>query len=88
MNLKAALLALAALFSFSCSQYAYPNGVKPSFSDGHWIDTWTAMPQLTEYTNLPISPFNQTNLDFFNSTIRQTLKVSLEAPQIRIRLSN
>jgi lysophospholipase L1-like esterase len=66
----------------------YPNEVKPAFKSGHWIDTWTAMPQLTEFTNLPNPPFNQSGLDFFNSTIRQTLKVSLGAPQIRIRLSN
>lgn len=26
-------------------------------SNGHWVDTWTAMPQLTEYTNLPLPPF-------------------------------
>lgn len=25
--------------------------------DGHWVDTWTAMPQLTEYMNLPPPPF-------------------------------
>lgn len=88
MKLEALVLAFTNLLSLGYSQHAYPNGVKPSFSDGHWIDTWTAMPQLTEYTNLPNPPFNQTNLDFFNSTIRQTLKVSLGAPQIRIRLSN
>lgn len=31
--------------------------VQPAFTAGHWIDTWTAMPQLTEYTNLPPPPF-------------------------------
>ena len=31
--------------------------VEPSIPDGHWVDTWTAMPQLTEYTNLPPPPF-------------------------------
>jgi lysophospholipase L1-like esterase len=84
----ATLVVAASAFILVYSQYAYPNGVHPSFQDGHWIDTWTAMPQLTEYTNLPNPPFNETGLDFFNSTIRQTLKVSLPAPQIRIRLSN
>jgi len=23
----------------------------------HWVDTWTAMPQLTEYANVPPPPF-------------------------------
>jgi hypothetical protein len=82
------LLTAVVVFNSASSQYAYPDRVKPAFADGHWIDTWTAMPQLTEYTNLPNPPFNQSGLDFFNSTIRQTLKVSLGSPQIRIRLSN
>ena len=25
--------------------------------DGHWVNTWSAMPQLTEYNNLPLPPF-------------------------------
>ncbi|KAK3711869.1 hypothetical protein LTR37_009387 [Vermiconidia calcicola] len=46
------------------------------------------MPQLTEPANLPQPPFNQTELIFFNSTIRQTLRPTIPAQQIRIRLSN
>lgn len=30
-------------------------------SDGHWVDTWTAMPQLTEPANLPPPPFVSVN---------------------------
>ena len=29
----------------------------PVPQDGHWVDTWTSMPQLTEYNNLPLPPF-------------------------------
>jgi lysophospholipase L1-like esterase len=54
----------------------------------HWVDTWTSMPQLTEPANLPNPPFNQTGSVFVNSTIRQTLHMSIGSPQIRIRLSN
>ncbi|RDW87332.1 hypothetical protein BP5796_03026 [Coleophoma crateriformis] len=57
-------------------------------SHSHWVDIWTSMPQLTEPANLPPAPFNETGLVFFNSTIRQTVHLSLEAPQIRIRISN
>ncbi|OCT51185.1 extracellular GDSL-like lipase/acylhydrolase [Cladophialophora carrionii] len=60
----------------------------PSIPDGHWIDTWAAMPQLTEYTNLPPPPYNTTTTQFYNSTIRQTLHMSTGAEQIRIRISN
>ncbi|GJJ14397.1 hypothetical protein Clacol_008661 [Clathrus columnatus] len=55
---------------------------------GHWVDTWTAMPQLTESTNLPSPPFNETGLVFFNTTIRQTLHMSIGADTIRLRISN
>ncbi|KAF7316175.1 Extracellular GDSL-like lipase/acylhydrolase [Mycena indigotica] len=53
-----------------------------------WINTWTAMPQLTEFNNLPPAPFNGTTNVFFNSTIRQTLHMSIGGDTIRIRFSN
>ncbi|KAL2004504.1 hypothetical protein VTN00DRAFT_3389 [Thermoascus crustaceus] len=46
------------------------------------------MPQLTEPANLPPVPFNQTDTVFYNSTIRQTLHMSLGAGKIRLRISN
>lgn len=30
--------------------------LKPS-GNGHWVDTWVTMPQLTEPANLPNAPF-------------------------------
>ena len=62
--------------------------MSPNPSNGHWVDTWTAMPQLTEFANLPPPPFNQTMLTFPNSTIRQTLRMTLGAEQVRVRFSN
>lgn len=86
---------LALIFAFiwaaSCSAEASQHRhslIKPSITNGHWIDTWTSMPQLTEPANLPPAPFNQTNLVFSNSTIRQTVHVSVGAQQIRLRISN
>ncbi|KAE9977265.1 hypothetical protein BLS_001521 [Venturia inaequalis] len=46
------------------------------------------MMQLTEPTNLPPPPFNETGAVFVNSTIRQTLKVSVGGSQIRLKISN
>lgn len=60
----------------------------PSPPDGHWVDTWTAMPQIPEYYNLPAPPFNESGLVFPNTTLRQTLRMTIPAEQIRIRLSN
>ncbi|KAF5353813.1 hypothetical protein D9758_010579 [Tetrapyrgos nigripes] len=68
------------------------DGEKLSFTpdpvNGHWVDTWTSMPQLTESTNLPPAPFTQPNVVFQNTTVRQTLHLSTGAKQIRIRISN
>ncbi|KAL1968399.1 hypothetical protein VTN77DRAFT_1928 [Rasamsonia byssochlamydoides] len=57
-------------------------------SGWHWVDTWTAMPQLTEPANLPPPPFNTSEVVFFNSTVRQTFRVSLGAEKLRLRVSN
>ncbi|KAF2015479.1 SGNH hydrolase [Aaosphaeria arxii CBS 175.79] len=62
--------------------------IRPNPRNGRWIDTWASMPQLTEPANLPPPPFNQTGAVFVNSTIRQTLKVSVGASQIRLKISN
>ncbi|TFK19671.1 lipolytic enzyme [Coprinopsis marcescibilis] len=54
----------------------------------HWVNAWGSMPQLTEPHNLPPAPFNQSDLVFPNSTIRQTVRATLSGEWIRIRLSN
>lgn len=70
------------------SSYGNDTSITPNPGNGHWVDTWTTMPQLTEFANLPPPPFNGTNEEFYNSTIRQTLHMTLGAEQIRIRISN
>ncbi|KAF1961767.1 SGNH hydrolase [Byssothecium circinans] len=64
------------------------HAIRPNPPNGHWIDTWASMPQLTEPANLPPAPFNQTGTVFINSTIRQTLHMSIGASQIRLKVSN
>jgi hypothetical protein len=36
--------------------------ITPNPPNGHWIDTWTSMPQLTEPANLPPAPFVRDSL--------------------------
>ncbi|KAH6660335.1 GDSL-like Lipase/Acylhydrolase [Truncatella angustata] len=55
---------------------------------GKWVDIWASMPQLTESANLPPIPFNDTGVVFQNSTIRQTVRVTLAAPIVRLQISN
>ncbi|KAK9417048.1 hypothetical protein SUNI508_09066 [Seiridium unicorne] len=55
---------------------------------GNWVDIWASMPQLTEPANLPPEPFNDTGVVFHNSTIRQTIRVTLPAQILRLQISN
>jgi lysophospholipase L1-like esterase len=54
----------------------------------HWVDSWVSMPQLTEPGNLPPAPFTQPNLVLADSTVRQTVHVSVGGQLIRLRVSN
>ncbi|HEU5157471.1 MAG TPA: SGNH/GDSL hydrolase family protein [Streptosporangiaceae bacterium] len=65
-----------------------PNGQVQPKTHGHWVNTWTAMPQLTEPGNLPPAPFTQENLVFADATLRQTLRVTVGGQQFRLRFSN
>ncbi|KAL6705484.1 hypothetical protein ACN47E_006749 [Coniothyrium glycines] len=62
--------------------------IRPNPNNGHWVDAWASMPQLTEPANLPPAPFNQTGAVFVNSTVRQTLYMTTAANQIRLKISN
>ncbi|KAJ6000836.1 hypothetical protein N7481_001245 [Penicillium waksmanii] len=46
------------------------------------------MPQLVEPANLPPAPFNGSDGVFYNTTLRQTVQVGLEANKIRLGFSN
>jgi lysophospholipase L1-like esterase len=59
----------------------------PSTS-GKWVHTWTAMPQLTEPGNLPPAPYTQADRVLVDSTLRQTVHISLGGGLIRLRFSN
>jgi lysophospholipase L1-like esterase len=89
----AALTALVVTVSFVVAAFAH--GVRGTAGDGatastrgHWVVSWTAMPQLTEPANMPPAPFTQDNLVLSDTTLRQTIRVSVGARQIRLRLSN
>ncbi|GAA1678595.1 SGNH/GDSL hydrolase family protein [Nonomuraea maheshkhaliensis] len=55
---------------------------------GHWVTTWTAMPQLTEPGNMPPPPYAKEGLVLADTTLRQTVRVSAGGPRFRLRLSN
>lgn len=62
--------------------------------DGHWVNTWVAMPQLTEPGNLPPEPFkrlptaNAPAAVFVDATLRQTIHTSIGGKQLRATFSN
>jgi hypothetical protein len=60
VNFKIVQLAAfaAAFLPALASPPAYGSGtLTPNPRDGHWVDTWGTMPQLTEPANLPPPPF-------------------------------
>jgi lysophospholipase L1-like esterase len=63
-------------------------GGKGGSSTSHWVNTWVSMPQLTEPHNLPPAPFTQDGLVLADSTLRQTVRVSVGGRQMRLRFSN
>jgi lysophospholipase L1-like esterase len=66
-----------------------PAGAKDSSaSDEHWVNTWTAMPQLTEPANMPPPPFTGDDAVLVDTTLRQTVRVSTGGQHIRLRFSN
>ncbi|HZG03617.1 MAG TPA: SGNH/GDSL hydrolase family protein [Streptomyces sp.] len=54
----------------------------------HWVHTWTSMPQLTEPHNMPPAPFTQDGLVLDDTTLRQTVRVSVGGDRMRLRFSN
>lgn len=64
------------------------DGLAVSGSAGRWVNTWVAMPQLTEPDNLPPAPFTQHDAVFTDVTLRQTVRVSLGGRRVRLRFSN
>ena len=52
----------------------------------HWVDIWTAQP--SPASGSLTGAFNTSSGILVNVTIRQTLRVTLDAEQIRIRVSN
>jgi lysophospholipase L1-like esterase len=82
------LLATAGLATalLTVSSPAHPTGGPPQRLD--WVNTWTAMPQLTEPSNMPPPPFTQDGLVLADATVRQTMRVSVGGRQLRLRFSN
>ncbi|NUS10669.1 MAG: SGNH/GDSL hydrolase family protein [Streptomyces sp.] len=54
----------------------------------HWVDTWTSMPQLTEPGNMPPAPYTQDGAVFTDTTLRQTVHVTLGGRYLRLHVSN
>jgi lysophospholipase L1-like esterase len=55
-----------------------------SSSSRGWVHTWTAMPQLTEPSNMPPAPFTA----LVDTTLRQTIRPTLGGSRLRLRFSN
>jgi lysophospholipase L1-like esterase len=54
----------------------------------HWVNTWSAMPQLTEAHNMPPAPFTGERAVLVDTTLRQTVRVTTGGDRVRLRFSN
>ena len=66
-------------------------GAGPAAAAGRgrrWMHTWVAMPQLTEPGNLPPAPFTGTSSVLVDTTLRQTVHVTVAGSRLRVRFSN
>ncbi|WP_051741161.1 SGNH/GDSL hydrolase family protein [Streptomyces xylophagus] len=83
--------AIVATTSALSALAAAPNSARAegrSPSVAHWVNTWTAMPQLTEPGNLPPAPFTGTRSVLVDTTLRQTLRITTGGRKLRLRFSN
>lgn len=62
--------------------------VPPNKSDNHWVDSWGAMPLLIGARYLPPEPFTTPENVFANTTLRQTVRLTLGGDLLRLRISN
>jgi lysophospholipase L1-like esterase len=65
----------------------------PSAAFGHgparqWTHSWTAMPQLTEPNNMPPAPFTGDGVVFADTTLRQTVHLTVTGSRLRVHFSN
>src|SRR3954466_1721743 len=56
--------------------------------DAQWVASWAAMPQLTEPSNMPPAPYTQSASVLTDTTLRQTVHVTIGGSRIRLRFSN
>ncbi|KAJ5150820.1 uncharacterized protein N7482_010072 [Penicillium canariense] len=61
----------------------------PESENDHWVHTWTSMPMVLANDDFPSEAFVEQNIVFGNSTLRQTMRISIGTEKcLRIRLSN
>jgi lysophospholipase L1-like esterase len=87
----AGFVALAPAGVTPVSQLLAPSAPDSSASAGHgaaWVASWAAMPQLTEPSNMPPAPYTQSASILTDTTLRQTVHVTIGGSRIRLRFSN
>ncbi|MFY4721283.1 SGNH/GDSL hydrolase family protein [Streptomyces sp. LaBMicrA B280] len=88
VSLAAAAALTATGFATSPAAGGDPATATARVAAGHWVNTWTSMPQLTEPGNMPPAPFTEPDKVFADSTVRQTVHVSVGGTRLRLRFSN
>jgi lysophospholipase L1-like esterase len=79
---------LAAALGLAVQSAEAPAAAGTPVAAGQWVNTWTSMPQLTEPNNMPPPPFTQDGLVMADTTLRQTVRVTVGGSNLRLRFSN
>lgn len=88
MGRRSSVLSLGIVGAITACVLVAANSVGSGEGAPRWVNTWTAMPQLTEPANMPPPPFTQDNLVLADSTVRQTMRVTVGGQTMRLRFSN
>src|SRR3954462_13211405 len=86
--LVVAVVAIAGSAAFLARRAAPDQSPATGSHRAAWTTSWAAMPQLTEPGNMPPAPFTGTGEVLVDSTLRQTVHVSLGGRVLRLRFSN
>jgi hypothetical protein len=87
------LVAIAALTTIAAG-VASPLATNPALAavtpgaGDHWVATWTSMPQLTEASNMPPAPFTQGSQVMVDTTLRQTMRVTIGGSRFHLHVNN
>ncbi|MGI5149375.1 GDSL-type esterase/lipase family protein [Plantactinospora sp. CA-294935] len=83
-----AILGVASAAAVTAAPNVAADALAANAEADHWVATWTSMPQLTEPSNMPPPPFTQGSQVMADTTLRQTIRITVGGSRFRLHLNN